>query len=450
MPDFPVTNATTLERLLIHNGVQPWRLAALVSSRGLLVVRSGSSLAISGPAMSLQSGDIVRLIDPPSAATVTALSRAATANARDYAFIPGTTSYDLQMANVLRTRPHTIRVDQPTIDSLKAFIRSLAGAQATSPLRHIIISSHANNQGVLFMKLDLFAANEIQYEDLEAAVRGRTLVIDPAWLAPRPKDAYGVDVPALFLVRGCRIGSVPVYLQKLKDALGGGLQVIAPKHIHVAAELSSPAGFVEYMQYGWRVSRPQRINRRALIAAFQTGGHVRVDGTPVPATAWSGFVPRNPHSKSKHTVNARVVNPVTNQREAVPGEFRYETRQLWSGQQSMALASDPGTETGRKAAVESELQAQIPQYLPSHPYPAYERWGYSSMQDFMNGFKWRFRYDKRSGTLYFAASRVDYTVLQPIVDPTSNRLYMNYYPSTTTGTVLEQLQTTDIRFFATV
>ncbi|HET9664992.1 MAG TPA: hypothetical protein VFP00_12265 [Burkholderiales bacterium] len=450
MADFPVSYTTTLERHLIRNGIQPWRIPALISSRGVLARRGGSALPITGPAMQLEDGDAVRVVEPPSTATLTALAQAATAGARDYAFVPGTSPFDRQMANVLTARPQTIRVTEPTIDSLTSFIRSLGRAQATAPIRHIIISSHANNQGVLFMKLDLLAAGEIHYEALEAAATAKSLAIDPAWLMPRPKDASGVDVAALFLVRGCRIGTVPAYLRKLREALGGTLSVVAPKHFHVAAQLSAPAGFVEYMQYGWGLSRPQRIrNRTEVIRAFQAGGFTRIDGTPVPATAWDGFIPRNPHGGERQTVNARVVNPVLNRRETIPAEFRFKERRPWDAEQSFALATDPGTLTGRKAAVQAELERVYPQYLPRHPYPAYTRWGFSSMQEFMDGFTWTFRYDPTSGTLYYTATRADYTVLQPVVDLATNRLFLNYYPSTSAGTVLELLSVTDARFFAT-
>jgi hypothetical protein len=119
--------------------------------------------------------------------------------------------------------------------------------------------------------------------------------------------------------------------------------------------------------------------------------------------------------------------------------------------QSFALASDPGTLTGRKAAVRAALERAHPQYLPGHAYPAYERWGYTSMQEFMDGFDWVFpRYDRKTGTLYFNASRVDYTVVQPIVDLRTNQLFLNYYPSTSTGKKLELLPPTDTRFFGMV
>lgn len=451
MADFPVTGRTTLERHLVRNGVQPWRIPALIQSRGVLVNRAGTAVPITGPALRLEDGDLVRVIEPPTAATTTALAREATASARDYAFIPGTSAFDLQMANVLTARPQTLRIKEALIDSLRGFIASLGKAQATAPIRHIIIASHANNEGVLFMKLDMLAAGEIRYEDLEAAVTARSLVVDPAWLAPRPKDAGGADVAAQFLVRGCRIGTVPAYMRKLKQALGGALPVIAPKHFHVAAQLTRPAGFVEYMQYGWTITRPQQLrNRAAVLRAFQGGAFVRIDNSPVPANAWAGYVPGNPHRAARQAVNARVLNPVTNRREAVAGQFRFRIRQVWDTEQSFALPADPGNLAARKAAVQAELEHTYAQYRAGHAYPAYERWGYASMKEFMDGMSWRFRHDGRSGTLYFSASRAEYTVLQPIVDPPTNRLMLNFYPTGGRAAVLELMPVTNAAFFATV
>jgi hypothetical protein len=446
MADYLVESATTLERHLTRNGVQPWRVPVLVRTRGVIVLRDKAAVPISAADMRLKDGDWVRVVDPPTQATLNALAAAATADARDYAFVPGATPFDIRMASVLAARPRTMRIT--TIDALSAFIRSLGRGDATAPIRHLVPASHANNEGQLFMRLDFLDAREISYEDLDDAVKRKTLVIDPAWLMPRPKDAAGAEIPALCLIRGCRIGTAPAYLKRLREALGGAVPVVAPKHFHVAAGFSRPAGFLEYMETNWGVSRPTRLpDRPAVIAAFQAGGFALIDGSPVPSKAWGAFLPRNPHAGYKQTVKATVVNPIIGRRQDFPGEFRFRIRRLRATEQSFGLKADPRTDAARKAAVMTELEKAHPQYLSSHPYPAYARLGYSSMQEFMDGFDWTFRYDRASETLFFNASRAEYTVLQPIADPANGKVFLNFYPTGRAGKVIELLQYTDRRFF---
>jgi hypothetical protein len=459
MADFTVDTGGTLESRLTRNGIQAWRAPVLIASNAVKVWRNKAFITVTGPTMKVESGDVIRIADPLPPGAIKALQAAADKNASDYAFVPGTSPFDLKMAGVLDNRPRTIRIKDPLVDSLKGFIAALSKNRAiTAPIRDVIIASHANPEGFLFMKLDLLGAGEITYEDLEAAVKAKSLVIDSAWLEPRPRDASATAIPARFLVRGCRIGTPfpklkdqHPYLTKLKQALGNKVPVFAPKHFHVGAEQSAPAGFVEYMSYSFPLRRPKRIANQALvIKAFQNGGFTRIDGKPVPAKLWAGWVPPNPHAKYEQKVDATVLNPITNARDTIPGRFRFKDRNLYDTEQSMALAKDPKSEAGRKAAVQKELESTHPQYQTTHAFPAYARLGYDSMAEFMDGFHWKFRYDAKSGTLFFKASRAEYTVIQPITEITTNKLILNYYPSGPKGKVLELLDVTNTDFFATV
>lgn len=452
MADFQVDRATTLERFLQREGFQAWRVPVLVDHGGVQVFRDRSRIQLNGVATRLQDGDVVRVLDPLPQGVVTALQAAANANARDFGFVPGTSAFDRRMAGLVDHRPQTARITDPLVDSLSAFIRALGrNAAMTAPIRHLLIASHANPEGLLFMKFSMLDAAHITYEQLEAAVQSRSLLIDSAWLQPRPQDAQGAPIPAQFLVRGCRIGNAPAYLRKLKEALGNTLPVIAPKHFHIVAQLTRPAGFVEYMGYNFSLNRPGQLrDKAAVVSAFRTGGFPRIDGQPVPAQSWGGWVPDNPHAAKEQEVAATVLNPITNQNEKIPGRFRFRLRPLYETEQSFALASDPGTESGRKAAVRTELEGTHPQYRSQHPFPEYVRFGYASMAQFMDGWKWQFRYDTSTHTLYFSASRAEYTIMRPIVEIASNRLIVNFYPSGRQGSVVEQLLLTDTRFFETV
>lgn len=355
------------------------------------------------------------------------------------------------MAYLMDHRPDTIRITGRYVDSLTNFIAALSrNPVVQSPIRDLIIASHANPEGLLFIGLNILEPKHITFETLETAVRSRSLHVDSALLRPRPQISGGVDLPPSFHIRGCRIGAAPVYLRKLKEALGDEIAVTAPKHFHFAWQQPNPAGSVEYMGYGYSINRPERLgDKAAVVAAFQTGAFTRIDDQPVPARNWGEWVPRNPHAADEQVVPARVLNPVTNQREKVRGFFRFRVRPLHSEEASIALDVDPGSDAGRKKAVQAELEGSFAYYRATHEFPEYIRLGYA-MGEFMDGWAWHFRYDASEHTLFFRPSRAEYTVIQPIVDIASNRLFLNYYPSGRQGAVMELLKVADRRFFETV
>jgi hypothetical protein len=461
MPDFEVEFGGTLDSRLARAGIPAWRVPVLLAGHAVKVYRDGTEIPITKPDMRVRSGDILRIADPLPQDVQTALQAATDSSASDYAFVPGQTKFDLRMADLVDHRPRTIPLKSPT--SLREFIASLGKAPVlTAPVRHIMIASHATAEGFLFMKLDLLDANEISYEDLEDAVKHKLLLIDGAWLEPRARDADGAPIPAIFLVRGCRIG-MPFkilkdphpFLTKLKEALGNKIHVVAPRHFHVAGRHSAPDGFTEFMEYGFRISRPKPFgnkpaDRDALVKAFQTAGFTRIDDQPVPADLWDGWIPKNPHAPAEQDVKTKVVDPVINKTVPVTFKFRFKDRLLFEAEKSIPLDTDPGDEAGRRAALKADLASNDPRFKPTHPFPLYVRLGYDSIDEFMDGFTWHFRYGSK--TLFFHPSRAEYTTRPPITEIGTDRLILNFYPARTKGRAkpVELLDITNQAFFTTV
>jgi hypothetical protein len=445
--NYPVDSATTLGRFLLREvKIQQWRIPYLIQCKGVRVYRDRAFVRIDGPDTRLKDGDYVQVDDPLTEACTKALAAIPAADYRDCAFVPGTSPFDRQMAGVLDNRPQTIRIDNPLIDSLAGFIRALGNDTAVDkPIRHLLVASHANPEGHLFIRLSILAAASISYEDLEAAVKDKSLLVDSRLLEPRPKDDGGNPVAAAFLFRGCRIGLATPYLKKLKEALGGTVTVIAPKHFHDAAQNSKPTGYVEYMSYNFPIYRPK---------AFTGTGFTRIDGQPVPPKLWPGWIPVKVLNKQgNNPVPATIVSPITNARESIPGYFRYTFRQFLKQDGSVNLPKDPGDEKGRKKAVRDDLVKNLPRYQDTHPFPEYVRYGYKTMDEFMDGWEWKFAYDKSSNLLSYNATRHEYTVIRPIAEPAKNTLILNFYPSgkaKKTAKPIEMLVPSDARFFATV
>lgn len=453
---YAVDGSTTLERFLRREvKLQQWRIPYLIDCKAVRVIRDKAFLPLKGPATRLKDGDVVLVEDPLPEACTKALAAIPAADYRDYAFVPGTSPFDVQMAHVLDNRTQTIRIADPLIDTLSGFIRALGNNTAvTNPVRHLVVASHANPGGHLRLQLTVATVADVSYEDLEAAVKAKSLLVDGRLLEPRPKDSGGSPVAPAFLFRGCRIGLAPPYLKKLKEALGNTVTVIAPKHFHDAAEQSKPTGYVEYMSYNFSLFRPKAFGNKAeAVKAYEAAGFTRIDGQPVPAKLWPGWIPEKDLNKQgNNKIAASVVSPITKAKESIPGYFRYTLRKFLETDGSFALMKDPGTEAGRKKAVRDEY-VKIARYQDTHPFPEYVRYGYKSMDEFMDGWAWTFKYDASNHTLYHNATRHEYIVIRPIVEPATNRLILNYYPSgkaRKTAKPIEMLDPADARFFASV
>ena len=317
------------------------------------------------------------------------------------------------------------------------------------------MASHANPEGYLFIQLAMMTADVITYEDLEKAEKDKKLVVDMSLLEPRPKDGSGNPVAPAFLFRGCRIGATLPYLKKLKEALGGNLTVIAPKHFHIAAHYAKPPAFVEYMRYNFPINRSKAFrNPGEAVKAFTAAGFTLIDGQPVPAKQWPQWIPKKDFGKTgDKNVPAKILSPITKAKDWIPGMFRHRFRRLLASDGSFALMKDPGTEAGRKKAVRDELVKNLARYQDTHPFPEYVRYGYKNMDEFMDGWTWTFKYEASNHTLFYNATRHEYVVSPPIVEPANNTLILNYYPSgkaQKTTKPLELLDSGDTRFFASV
>jgi hypothetical protein len=462
MANYPVSSGTTLDRFLLREvKVQQWRIPYLIRCNGVRVYRNQAWIQLNGPQTRLQDRDYVQLDDPLTDACKRALAAIPAADFRDYAFVPGTSSFELEMQGVMDHRPQTIRIQDPLVDNLAGFIAALANSTSiTNPIRHLIVGSHASPEGDLFIPMTIASPTIITYEDLEAAEKSRSLVIDARLLQPRPVGGSGTAggtaagtliAPAL-LIRGCRIGNTLPFLNKLKDALGRTVTVIAPKHFHIAAHQARPPAAAEYMGYSFAINRATAFGTKAeAVAAFTRRGFTRIDGSPVPARSWNDWIPdRTFNNAGDQNLRAAVIIPATRSPDTIPARWRHRPRTFLATGGSVHLQQDPGTEAGRKKAVRDDLVNNLPRYQASHPFPEYVRWGYTTMDEFMNGWTWAFNFDSSTKLLHYNATRHEYVVIRPIVDPANNNVFMNYYPIGGTGQILEQLDPSDTRFFASV
>jgi hypothetical protein len=465
MATFKVDKPAALADFLTEQvAIQAWRVPLLVQHGAVTVTRGGKPVTPLASSTKLVLRDVVAVANPLPASYLAALGKLPASAFWDFAFVPGTDTHSgyARQFHANRPRSKVITGFGPIDNTLESFIDALGrSTDVDHPVAYPIVVSHANEEGQLLMAMNLLAAKVIEYEELEAAVGSGRLRLDPALLQPRPQSG-GQPAPAQLRVRGCRIGNAPPFLRKLKDALGGAIQVNAPKHFQYYGDITSTGGgglngVYEQMSYDFTVSRPDPVaSRAALVKAFKKAGFKWIDKKPVPAGTWSALMslpgmPKSIHDSSHpHTLGYRVVVRAAGKKVVLSdmAEYRYAREPLFTGWGAFPLATDPVTDRRKLAAVQKELSKQ-PLYQNSHPYPKWARTGFSSLDAFMAGWHWTMQYDKSAGQLRYKAERSKYTFVVPITRPGSKELIMNFY-GTAGSPAVEDLHAEDPDYYATV
>jgi hypothetical protein len=471
-----------------------------------------------GAATRLQTNDVVTIVSPLPKACVTALQHEADTNWRDYAIAPGIDApgsppFNERMRKYLRVRTNTILIDtkaNPAMDNVQGFLHGIATSPLiTNPIRDLIVAGHASGvSGSLRIALTPGAADVVTYEALEQAVKAKTLIANVSLMLPRPAG----QAAARMRLFGCAIGRAAPFMRELKQALGNQMLVTAPNHLLIGAEFwggkgaSFFTGELAYMDYAFRLylrpptptgkKRPARSKKNivdAFIAATSAeaattkkltpaqlnasppGQYMLQDRTYVKKTQWETWVPRSPEasrwiapdpfhpprSPDPHDIDNTVTLPVFKVSRKAPRKFYNRlAHPLFDKPQVMPLAKDPGDDAGRKKAVRTWLEGllvpgqQQPIYTAKHPFPAYVRAGYASMDEFMDGWDWQFSYDAKAKELTYNPIRDEYAVEQPITNKVGV-LMLNYYtqsppPKRFVGQIpIELLLIADPFFFST-
>jgi hypothetical protein len=315
-----------------------------------------------------------------------------------------------------------------------------------SPVGDLFIGSHGNDRGWLEIDLDNMPSRHTDYEVLENAVLTSSVNI-PRVLRERTD---GTLVATEFHIRACLIGRCLPFMQKFKQALGGGtISVTGPLHFYLWWPVPHH-GYVEFLGYGFKVVRRDRIpNKAQAVAAYQAGGFSYIDGTNVPNNMWQTWIPSNVNRSRTRVpvyVSLRPTTGTTPSRLRVRREFRHKVRRFsWT---VPGLGANPPNQNARLNALRNDLTAHR-LFRTNHPYPMYQRYGYASVNDFVNGFNWRFTWSHSN--LVCNGRRHEYWVLIPLTDPTSGNLIFNFYPNSGSGhSQIVRLLETDNRLFRTV
>lgn len=507
MPDFLVQSDTRLDRFLLRNRVMQWRIPILIDRGGVKVFEAGTKreLPLNGLKTRVSAGDTVRVVAPPPKPCADALQKEASTNCRDYATVPGAKSpadrkkrgykpgFDDLMEDYLKARPKTVLIKDPAMMTLDGFLNGIATSdEFIYPIRHLFVVGHASINGSFRITISAAATFEasVSYETLEEAVVKKYMVVDMSLMQPRPAGAG----PAQLRLLGCSVGAQSPYMKKFKEALGGQITLIAPKFLSMPDKIAAPPGPVVYLGYDFTLHAAAPVkDRKTLLAQYDaksTAAEKNKDprftlrsGKRVPTKSWADWVPRDllkyrysslgkKLPKDPPVLSSPVMLPVLKQKSAARRRFIVNEKVPYYADpfaggapktQSIPLPKNTGKPADWKAAVRKWLEGSykhpaLPSktfkpFDPSHPFPAYVRAGYETMDEFMDGWDWQFDYDKAKKMLSYTPIRNEYRIWQPITTEPGNELIMNYFP---TGKIpkrfskllpLEQLFVSDSYFF---
>jgi hypothetical protein len=381
----------------------------------------------------------------------------------DYGFAPGGTGYDKLGRLLLKRKPNTVVVEQRGIRDVEAFIDHLdTDVNITKPLGDLLIVSHGNASGWMAIDLDSSSVNpdgtpatRTTYKVLEqsVAVDPHTVEI-PAALHDSEPDPVPFDVH----IRGCRIGQARPFVEKLKEAFVRASSVTAPRHFHFAGGIGSSRkrrtryGSYEYLSYAFELSRKNNNRlktRTAAVNAFHAQGFTFIDESAIPKARWKRWIPKNlKRRKPRRWVKLGQNVGRNHRRFRLRREFRKRTERIVFP--IAGFTENPGDRAERAHFFRNYISG-LPAFQEDHAFPIYEREGFSSLEDFIDGHHWRYKWWKKK-ELRVVGSRRVYTVIVPIVDPATQHLLFNLFPANAASglNLVTNLSHTDDRLFLTV
>jgi hypothetical protein len=385
----------------------------------------------------------------------------------------------------LRSLFTVLNVSQPNVavvSDLVSFVNN--DSSVTRPIGNLFLGAHSNNEGVVLIQMALKQARASNgkfysdYETLDAATDTGSLVVNDSTVSPDPTQHF-------LYFKGCNLGRAIPFLQKWKLALGGKMQVSAPRFNH-GAFTDQGRGVWEFMMYEFVVHSPIPVAGRDLLIQQFQGAHFTyleavgrpgnlIPGPPIPDNMWGHWLPSTIGAKvnSKTGVAAIAHKEYPQYRSfnvqalALPFatldvDENFTVDQTVFRKKIPGLNPMPTANSDRLAALRTFLLADvenrphISRYTDAHPFPMYQRLGYADFDSFIAGFTWHFSNKDGSSDLFVRGTRERYTLLIGVTDPnpgavtTDSQLLTNFYPTGPGFLSGNQLPVTDQRFFQAV
>ena len=431
------------------------RIPELIRCQGLVhYTRSGIRTVVTDSSFEMQPGDFLVVAESCSTGGHTTFT--GNLPRKDQAIIMPDDIEDpfaLHAENYFHIRPNTNLVGG-RVSSLDHLVRTIYSDDSIHcPINDIFFITHANPVGMIFPKDDRDANDFLDYDELCEYTDSSSR---PQITSRVIQDNCKVNI------RGCKIGQNIRYITKIRELFGDHITVTAPKHFDTfgfsgeeITEESVP--HYEYMSYGFTVFNKTRINsKNALIQSFLEKHFTDIHGIEITRGNYNSWIPANVNDSVNRIHRCDVPIPGT----TVERRFIHRVVEVLPYILSIAEGIEiPDSSTERKRMLRSGMSAdsRMSSSEDSHEYPFYERYEYSSFDEFWDGLQWSNpQWDPSNRELSSTGRRHEYEIRVPITGPNTgeNRLMLNAFLEPDRGQEADYLHhdivETDTRFFSIV
>jgi hypothetical protein len=384
----------------------------------------------------------------------------------DFGFSPGPPrdSHLADLRTMFTLRANT-KLIAGSVTSVRGFIQHLNGTNAiTKPVGDLLLGTHANDEGQLSIPMFPGQSEWTKFETLEKAISDTSKSI----AIPDPLIGFttGNSITHAVHLKGCNVGLAQPFLAKLKQALGGNVNVTAPKFFHGAT--TEPQGSFEYMGYQFALPRTELFlkpgtrtpDRPKALAEFDAKQFKLINNNVVPTADWDKLIPPNPNVEKREQVTSQL-GQTFGKRTTIHTPRQYRVERIPFGPWTVPYPSPgavPSSKTQQLQDLENHLQTDA-RFQSSHPYPQYEREGFADISAFVAGYNWNCR--KSGASLVCNGTRFLFVFVIAVTDPATvpatgifadGNLIFNFYPASGTGltAITNVFQVTDPKWFATV
>jgi hypothetical protein len=379
---------------------------------------------------------------------------------------PGKLATAFAANNFLRLREETTPI-AGNFTNIQALFNALENSSSVvRPIDDILIVGHAGHLG---LQIPLVPGQTTRTE-YETIVNAGTAI-------QLPIGVVG-NTGSFLHIRGCNLGKDVAFLNKMKSAIGF-VDVTAPVHFD-GFNYQSDSGAFEFMCYEFYFTSPFQLGpkpilngfiakKNALAAANPATPWTFIDGSPVQDSDLTRWVDKGVEFSTAPAFPLGVsvgVGKKPRQTIRANTQLRIQRQKYWVTTPFASPSAVPTDPDARQAAFENKLNAD-PIFQSTYASPVYLRYGYNSINEFINGFTnsptqnlkvtpptgvtgGQWFHQRQGSTLVSTGYRWEYTIVQPITqskDPTSNIVF-NFYPNHSTDTIVLQIDTTDTTFFA--
>ena len=376
----------------------------------------------------------------------------------DFGFAPDGDAHVANLRRLFERRPTTSLIDVRGVNTVRQFITHLEKTPAiTKPVGDLVLGAHANNEGEFFIIMFPGQKGWTKYETLEESLKdtAKSIKVDNV-IGFKAGDPITHSVH----IKGCNLGQALPFLNKLKEAFGGGVKITAPKTFHGATPWPAE-GVFEYIGYQFALTRTQPFpSRKAAIAEWDNAGFTLIDGSPVTTADWEALIPKDPNVDLRMHVNSKL-GTTFGKRTTVRTPREHRVVPVTFGPWTVPIPKDhpvPSEPADQVQELESHLK-KAKQFLDTHPYPQFKREGFDRVIEFVSGYNWNCRPDER--TLKCFGTRKLYMVALAVTDPKTvpqngligdGNVIFNFYPNTKSKFTARTsaIQVTDKKLFVTV